>query len=388
LAHAALGRGRNARELTADTVVVGAGIAGCAAARYLAERGRAVVVVDRGGIGAGASGRNGGFLFRQPDAWVNELLEESTAIYEELQDDGPIEFDLRGWPMLVLAVEEDELERARAYAEAVGGRRVDLREDPWFADDLAGGYVVEGGYTLDAMGATTAMAEAARRAGVKFRLGCEAKGIVAPRGRVTGVATDGGIVACEQILDAAGPRARFLLRTAAVDVPVSSSRGWLLETARVEPPRYAIEQALWPAQDEMARMAVDPTLGEIAEADDDEPGIVSLLLGARSAGHCLIGTSLRRSLVEESETPETVRRLAERAVRVSPRLRDVPVVAAWSGRRAMTPDGLPVAGRVPGIDGVEVLSGLSSIGMVTGPALARRLAQEGDVTAYDPERFT
>jgi D-hydroxyproline dehydrogenase subunit beta len=388
LAQATLGRRRNARELTADTVVVGAGIAGCAAARYLAVSGRAVLVVDRGGIGAGASGRNGGFLFRQPDAWVNELLAESTEIYEELQSEGPIEFDFRSWPMLVLAVEEEEIERARAYAEAVGGREVDLREDRWFADDLAGGYVVEGGYTLDAMGVTTAMAEAARRAGVRFRLGCEAKRIVVRNGRVTGVATDAGIVACEHVVDAAGPRARFLLRTAGVDVPVSSSRGWLLETARVDPPPpYAIEQALWPAQEEMAQLAVDPTLGEVADAADDEPGLVSLLLGARSAGHCLIGTSLRRSLVEESETPETVRRLAERAVRVSPRLRGVPLVAAWSGRRAMTPDGLPMAGPVAGIDGAEVLGGLSSIGMVTGPALARRLAEGGDVAAYDPGRF-
>jgi D-hydroxyproline dehydrogenase subunit beta len=384
----ALGRRRDVRELTADTVVVGAGVAGCAAARYLAESGHAVVVVDRGGRGAGASGRNGGFLFRQPDDWVNELLDESTSIYDELQSEGPIEFEFRAWPMLVLAVEDDELDRARAYADALGGREVDLEDDPWFADDLAGGYVVDGGYTLDAMGATTALAEAARRAGVEFKLGCEAKRILTRGGRVTGVVTDAGVLACEHVLDAAGPRARFLLRTAGADVPVSSSRGWLLETGRVEPPPpYAIEQALWPAQDEMAGLAVDATLGEVAEAAEDEPGIVSLLLGARAAGHCLIGTSLRRSLVEESETPETARRLAERAIRVSPRLRDVPVVAAWSGRRAMTPDGLPIVGRVPGIDGVEVLSGLSSIGMVTGPALARRLAQGGDLTAYDPARF-
>jgi glycine/D-amino acid oxidase-like deaminating enzyme len=319
---------------------------------------------------------------------VNELLAESAEIYGELESEGPIEFDFRSWPMLVLAVEEGELERARAYAAAVGGREVDLREDPWFADDLAGGYVVEGGYTVDTMGATTAMAEAARRAGVDVRLGCEAKRIVTRHGRVTGVATDAGVVACEHVVDAAGPRARFLLRTAGADVPVSSSRGWLLETGRVDPPpQYAIEQALWPAQEEMARMAVDATLGEVADGGRDEPGLVSLLLGARAAGHCLIGTSLRRSLVEESETPETVRRLAERAVRVSPRLRDVPVVAAWSGRRAMTPDGLPLVGPVPGLEGVDVLSGLSSIGMVTGPALARRLARGGELAPYDPARF-
>jgi glycine/D-amino acid oxidase-like deaminating enzyme len=289
--------------------------------------------------------------------------------------------------MLLLAVEERELEQARAYAETVGGEEVDLREDPWFADDLAGGFVIEGGYTLDAMGATTAMAEAARRVGVDFRLGCEAKRILADGDRVRGVATDDGIVPTERVIVATGPRLRFLPRTVGADVPVVASRGWLLETAKVDPPpRYAVEQAAWPLQDEMAALVGSPTLGEVAEGAAEEPGLVSLLLGGRSAGQCLIGTSLRRSLLEEPETPETVRRLAERAVRVSPVLRDVPVVAAWSGRRAISPDGLPVVGPVPGVDGLEVAGGFSSIGMVTSPAACRRLVH-GGAEAFDPGRF-
>jgi D-hydroxyproline dehydrogenase subunit beta len=370
-----------------DTVVVGAGIAGCAAARFLAERDERVMLVDRGGIGAGASGRNGGFLFPQPAAWINELLAEAVEIYTELQEEGPVPFDFGPRPMLLLAVEHEELEAGRAYAEAVGGTEADPREDPWLTDDLAGGWIVEGGYTLDAMGATTATAEAARRAGVDLRLGCEAKRILVRAGRVTGVATDDGVIPCGRVVDAAGPRLRFLLRTAAADLPVASSRGWLLETGRVEPqPPYAIEQAAWPTQAEMGRLVADPTVRDIAEGSDEEPGLVSLLLGGRPAGHCLVGTSLRSSLLEESEGPETVRLLAERAARVSPHLRNVPVVAAWSGRRAMTPDGLPVAGPVPGIEGLEVLGGLSSIGMITGPGLARRLAH-GRAGDFDPARL-
>jgi glycine/D-amino acid oxidase-like deaminating enzyme len=289
--------------------------------------------------------------------------------------------------MLLLAVEERELEHAQVYAEAVGGEAVDLREDPWFADDLAGGFVIEGGYTLDAMGATTAMAEAARRAGVDFRLGCEAKRLLAEGGRVRGVATDDGVLPTERVVVATGPGLRFLPRTVGIDIPVAASRGWLLETAKVDPPpRYAVEQAAWPLQDEMAALVGSPTLREMAEGAAEQPGLVSLLLGGRSAGQCLIGTSLRRSLLEEPETPETVRRLAERAVRVSPVLRDVPVVAAWSGRRAISPDGLPVVGPVPGIDGLEVAGGLSSIGMVTSPAACRRLVY-GGAEAFDPGRF-
>jgi len=344
-------------------------------------------VVDRGGLGAGASGRNGGFLFRQPAPWINELLEEAIAWYRRLEDEGPVPLDLRAWPMLVLAVEEDELAHARAYADVVGGEEHDVAADPWLADDLAGGFLVDGGWVLDAMGATTAMAEAARRAGARFALGCEAKRVLVTGGRVEGLATDLGLVRCGRVVVAIGPRARFLLRTAGVDLPISSSRGWLLETARVEtPPPYAIEQAAWPEQEEMGPLSADPTLREIAAGDADRPGLVSLLLGSRPAGHCLIGTSLARSLLEEPEAPETVRRLAERAVRVAPGLADVPVVASWSGRRAMTPDGLPVIGPVGGIDGLEMLGGLSSIGMITAPGMARRLVS-GDLGPFAAERL-
>jgi sarcosine oxidase subunit beta len=351
------------------------------------EAGESVLVVDRGGIGAGASGRNGGFLFRQPATWIVDLLDEALLWYRELEEDGTVSFDLREWPMLLLAVEEAELPHARAYAEAVGGEEVDVRADPWLANDLAGGFIVAGGVTLDAMGATISAAEAARRAGVRFALGCEAKRVNVRGERVESVATDAGVVACGRVVVAAGPRLRFLLRTAGTDLPVSSSRGWLLETGRVDPPpHYAIEQAAWPEQEEMGPLLADATLGEVAAGATEQPSLVSLLLGGRPAGHCLIGTSLGRSLLEEPEGPETVRRLAERAVRVAPHLARVPVVASWSGRRAMTPDGLPVVGPVGGIDGLEVIGGLSSIGMITAPGIARRLA-EGDPGPFAAERL-
>jgi glycine/D-amino acid oxidase-like deaminating enzyme len=307
--------------------------------------------------------------------------------YRQLEEEGPVPLDLQDWPMLLLAVEEDELPHARAYAKSVGGVEVDLREAPWLADDLAGGFLIEGGVTVDALGATTAVAESARRAGAQFGLGCEAKRILVKGGRIEGIATDDGVVRCGRVVVAAGPRLRFPLRTAGVDMPVSSSRGWLLETGRVDPPPpYAIEQAAWPEQEEMGPLLADPTLGAVADGAAEEPGLVSLLLGGRPAGHCLIGTSLGRSLLEEPEGPETIRRLAERAVRVAPHLGRVPVVASWSGRRAMTPDGLPVVGPVGGIDGLEVIGGLSSIGMITAPGIARRLAS-GDLGPFGADRL-
>jgi glycine/D-amino acid oxidase-like deaminating enzyme len=52
----------------------------------------------------------------------------------------------------------------------------------------------------------------------------------------------------------------------------------------------------------------------------------------------------------------------------------------------MTPDGMPVLGPVPGVDGLEVAGGFSSIGMVTIPAACKRLAR-GEIALFDPGRF-
>jgi D-hydroxyproline dehydrogenase subunit beta len=345
-----------------------------------------VLVVDRGGIGAGASGRNGGFLFRHPEPWINELFDESVRIYADLQEHGGVPLDLRRWPMLIVAVDEADLPAARAYSDAVGGEEIDLGGGRWFADDLAGAFVVDDGYTLDPMGATSAVAEAARSAGVEFAVGCEAKRILLSNGRVHGLVTDEGIVSCARIVLAAGPQLRPLVRTAGADLPLTTSRGWLLETDVVDPPpRYAVGEATWPLQEEMGTRYGFPTLGRLA-ADTEDPTFVSLLLGGRPAGHVLLGTSLHRSLRDEAETPETMQEVAARAVRIAPVLRDVPVVASWSGRRAHTPDGLPIAGPVGGVEGLDVLGGLSSIGMITGPALARRYVA-GAADLFAPARL-
>ncbi|HZX83014.1 MAG TPA: FAD-binding oxidoreductase [Reyranella sp.] len=48
-------------DLHVETLVIGGGLAGCATALDLAERGRSVALIEANRIGWGASGRNGGF---------------------------------------------------------------------------------------------------------------------------------------------------------------------------------------------------------------------------------------------------------------------------------------------------------------------------------------
>jgi gamma-glutamylputrescine oxidase len=70
----------------ATVAVVGGGITGCAAALFLAEQGIDVVLLERGAIASGASGRNGGFVLAGTvedfaTAVDNFGLERATAIW-------------------------------------------------------------------------------------------------------------------------------------------------------------------------------------------------------------------------------------------------------------------------------------------------------------------
>ena len=370
-----------------ETVIVGAGLAGCATARFLAEAGHDVTLIERHGIGAGASGRNGGWLVRRPDPWINGLREQAREIYQGLEDEG-LDCGLRELALLLVGLDESELAHAAGYVETLGASPVDVQAEPWLADDVPGAYLVDGCHSVEPMAATVSMAEAARRAGARIRLGEEVKRIVVEAGRAVGVLTDDGRIGAERVVVCAGPMVGPLLARVGIDVPISAVRGWLVQTdpADIELP-YVVEQALWPDQRSMAAMSSTPTLAELADGEEGASRLVSLLMGSRPGGALVIGTSLNGSVREDPEGSSTVHEIARRALRVAPRLGAVRVVAAWSGRRAMLPDGRPLVGALPGVDGLAVAGGFSSVGMVTIPGACRAFAEGRAQPELDPARF-
>jgi glycine/D-amino acid oxidase-like deaminating enzyme len=108
-------------------------------------------------------------------------------------------------------------------------------------------------------------------------------------------------------------------------------------------------------------------------------------------GTALLGASLSTSLRDAVEGADVPRRMAERVLAVAPGL-SAGVVRAWSGLRPMTPDGLPVAGRLEAAPdaharatfagGVWVHGGHGSLGMQAAPATAAWLvaAMHGEPT--------
>ncbi|HEU5001256.1 MAG TPA: FAD-dependent oxidoreductase, partial [Actinomycetota bacterium] len=228
---------------TADVVVVGGGIIGCATAAELARAGAAVVLVERGPIAAGASGRNHGLIFTPEDPGLRALAGASMARYRELAaESSQVGIGLDAEPVgLLVAVTQDhqwEAARREAAGAARGGRPVEYLDaagaraaEPALGPGVLGGYLIGDGYRVDPAALTLALAYRARASGAEVATHTEAKQVLAPGGRVRGLATDAGVITTEIVVDAAGPWAAKLARSVAQPLPIGGVRGWLLLTA-------------------------------------------------------------------------------------------------------------------------------------------------------------
>ena len=378
--------------MSADAVVVGAGIAGLTVACELAGRGLRVTVLEEARIGAGASGRNTGTLLHQDEPIVAELLALSVRRYEELEADGHV-VGLRRLPQLFFAGDESQLPVLDRRTAALAGRGVrhdrlgpeDLRREPPHLKG-AGALAVDEAWTVAAEQATAAFAEEARSLGAEIRCG-ERVHRLEPGGVVTG----GGEVAAGAVVLATGPWLADLVP----GLPVQAGRGWLMRTERLpfELP-WIVEEASWPDQVVLGRAGRPRPLAELAAEAPDAPLAEAFLLCPAEAGEALLGASMALSVRDGTEGADVPSRLARRALRHAPGLGSVGVSRAWSGLRPTAPDGLPVVGALPGREGVYVHGGHASLGMQAAPATAAWLAGLicGDrpppqLAALAPERF-
>jgi glycine/D-amino acid oxidase-like deaminating enzyme len=364
---------------TREVVVVGGGIAGCTAVHALARAGLRVTLFEQRHIAYGASGRNLGLLLNDLACDSVEMMRDALKVYRELAE-GPVPFELRQVSYLLLPFTDQQ-------ASVVGERVAELRACGLDSEELSeaelrsrlpqvrpgapGAHLVHGPWALSAAAATRAFAEAARAAGARLETGVRVGQVLSRSGRVEGVLTDRGRVACDAVVVANGPWLTDLVD----DAPVSTGRGWVLRTGHLdfELP-WVLVDVSWPDLDELGRAARAPSLAEVAAGDYDRPVAATVSMVRQPGGRALLGTSLAPSLREPVEGVDMPSRIAGRALELLPGLGEVSVTAGWYGMRPMTPDGLPIAGPTE-VEGVYVHGGHGSIGMQSSPWTAAALAR-------------
>ena len=330
-----------------EVAVVGAGVTGLAVARELEARGVSVAVVEREGIGAGASGVQPGGVRQQWGTRVAcRLARESVAFWREVETrlDARVSLSFSSCGYLFAAETEATLARLAANValqneEGIPSRIVRSQEvaelvpglDP--AVVVGGAWCGEDGY----FDRPQAVVEA-------FAAGLEVEHATVDSIARNGAGWTVGPLAAEAVVVAAGVETRRLVAPLGVELPIAAEERYLFYSDPIR------ERLLEP-------LVVAPERGFAAKQLAD--------------GRVLASDLTARG--DEREGREHWRAAIRRASDVLlPQLEHVSYPLLVRGVYDVTPDHQPILGPVG--DGIFVAAGFSGHGFMIAPAVARIVA--------------
>lgn len=363
-----------------EVMVVGGGIAGCAAAVALRDRGAAVTVVEPTAPGSGATGASAGMLavqYETPEP--GPLFRLSVASRERwegfrarLVDASGEPFPIFGSGMLVANRTPEEDAGAR---ESAGWQRDEgLRAEVLAPDDARG---IEPGLAagpvswlwlpdeahVDAQRLPDLLASLLAAEGVRLISGNRVAEVRSGGGAVTGVEmADGRSLDADRVVLAAGARSGEI-RGLPGALPVRPVRGQML--------RYR------PAAAGASRAGGAGGAGPIV-ADHEGHYVVPRGDAGVVAGSTMEEAGFRREITEAG-----VAAVREAAGRLLPLLRGFEPVERWAGLRPLAPDGRPIVGPDPDLAGLVHATGYGRNGILLAPA-AGEIAADA-VVGREPE---
>ena len=372
--------------MPASVVIVGGGLMGLSAAWHLrrAEPGARVVVLERAQVGAAASGASAaGVRVMGRDPAERALALASLGRWPELDRELEGATGYRRGGGLRVALDDASWRAAPAWvaeqrADGVPVEVVDAGDARRLAPEIAAG--CRGGVfcamdgQAEAMPTVQAFAAAARRAGVRLEERVGVERLIVEHGRVVAVSrSDGRREPCDVAIVAGGTWSPPLLAPHGVRLPFTTRALQMLLT-------------------EPAPGALTPVIS----AFDRRLSFKQL-----AGGGYLIGGGWPAHIPDEAADHwEVLDGSVEGSLAVArevyPPVATVKVARGWAGLEAFTPDGLPVLGPVPGLDGLLIAAGFCGHGFALAPAvgdvLARlaggRDAREGLWRGLRLERYT
>ena len=378
--------------VTADVVVVGAGIVGASCAHFLAEAGLDVVVVERGAVSSGTtSAGEGNILVSDKDDGPElDLALLSRRLWVEIGQRLGDRCELEAKGGLIVAAAPSTLAalRARGHGQRESGVDVvEVAEDelhdlePHLARGLAGGALYPQDMQVQPMLATALLLALPRTTGsVRTLAGCEVVGIdLDGAGAVSGVRTARGSISTRTVVNAAGIGGTAVAALAGVEVPVLPRRGFILVTEPLPP---VIRHKVYSAE----------YVDNVASSD---AGLeTSTVVEGTRGGTILIGASRERVGLDPTVDWDVVSVLARKACAVFPFLRDVRLMRTYSGFRPYCPDHLPVVGGDPRVPGLFHACGHEGAGIGLAPGsglLVTQAVLQQDpsipLAPYRPDRF-
>ena len=383
--------------LNSDVIVVGGGVVGLAVADAVAREGADVVLVERGTPGRGATWAAGGMLAPLGEAPGRgaflDLGLESLRLWASWAEDLTHRtyldpgYEQCGKLLIAEPHAADELRRRLEWQQGDGHAAAwqagdDLRSlEPALGPEWSAGVHLPDQALVDPRRLAPALEEAARRSGVHFRLGSAVEALrreragsgsgggapYGPNGPVGAEALDGGRVT--GVVLANGE----VLAAEAVVLAAGAWSGSIEGLPRPLPMR--------PIKGQMLSLHLDrPLLRGIVAG----PGAYLIPRLGPDGPLLVIGATMEDTGFDTSTDAHTIGELRRAAEALVPDLMDCTEHERWAGLRPALPDGLPVLGPDPEVDGLIYATGHHRNGILLSAATARIVADQLAGRGTDP----
>jgi sarcosine oxidase subunit beta len=368
---------------TADVVVIGGGVNGASTAFQLAKRGAGkVVLLERGLLAAGASGKSGA-LVRCHYANPHEaaLTQESLRIFQRWDDEvghGSPGFEAVGFVQVVSPEDEAHLRANVAAQQAVGVEThvVDAKDlraiEPLLrTDDLTYAAFEPGAGYADPNATVHAFAAAAQARGATILTETEATAIRIEGDAVAGVETSRGPISSRAVVLAGGAYTDRLLGPLGLDFGLT-------------PKRAQVVVFRWPAEVDHGRKHV-VVIDAVHHTWLRPEGAFNSLIGLETPP-----TAVDPDAYAEAVDPDYVGRARAALAARLPAVARGPMRGGWAGVYTGSPDGHPIIDQIPSVPGLWLMAGDSGTSFKTAPAIGICLAQwvlDGAPTLVDLTPF-
>jgi sarcosine oxidase subunit beta len=375
----------DAKPTTADIVILGAGVIGASIAFHLAKRNAGkIVVIDKGHVGQGGSGRSSA-LVRMHYSYPPEvqLALVSLHMFENWRDVVGEEGDFRktGFVRIVHPGEGERLQQNVEMQRRLGVNvklidRVELKElEPdWKVDEVElAAYEPDSGYG-DGAGVANDFLTRARELGVTYLSKTQALDFLVEGGRVRGVSTDHGEIAGPIVIAATGPWTQPLFQRIGIDLPIET------EYHQVAILRNA------PAMKGGGCACIDSVSATYFRSDAHDKFLIGDFYGQRGSDP---------DNFPQRASDDGLEEIIERASQRVPKLENAEVMRGVTGVYDMTPDSRPLLGEVAGVGGLHICAGFSGMGFKISPAIGLVMSElllDGrcktvDISSFFPARF-
>ncbi len=409
-----------------DVAIIGGGVIGVMTAVFLRQKGLSVLLLEKGRIAGEQSGRNWGWVRQQGrDPAELPIMGESLSIWKGLAAELGDALGFRQTGVLYLARTDREMAAFEAWTVHARAHQIDTRlltgaatlamlkgaVTPW-----KGALHTASDARAEPWTAVPTLARKAQDIGALIRESCAVRALDLAAGRVAGVVTEAGLVACDHVVVAAGAWSRLFLGRHGIAIPQLSV---MASVGATEPMPEIFPGAA--ADDDFAfRRRADGGYSIAPGGSQHDlfigPDAFRSAFAFRSILRREIGASTfrpkapagfpdawgtPRHWAEDAVTPFEAMRILNPApnlktlgavqdafARAFPSLGRPRLKAAWGGMIDTLPDVVPIVDHGP-IPGLTIATGMSGHGFGIGPGIGRVVADlvTGGAVGHDLSRF-